>query len=591
MATAKRAVLPAAKRTATTSSTRRLETPVPALRSPQDGPVLLRGASQRVAGAVKIDSAVLSTAGFELDGWLVGEGSIKLECAGVALDCKVSRKPRPDVAAAMRLPEPEPGFGFTLRAPRATGTYVLKLEQEVDGETQRLSFPLRVQRPPVLGPGGAAGAIGFLEAASASTLTEEGIVLGWAVSEPDAMVWLETDAGTKCFLDGAYRYSRDDVFRLHTAAFGGRARESGFAARIAGVSPGSLVRLMSQKDSGPVVVSEIAFGSLPADPAAASQWLFGMATPASQLTARYPLVDAPVIEALVASAQRGWSELPVVSRVLGPAKDRPLASVVVPLYGRCDFVEHQLMEFSRDPALCEAAELVYVIDDPQLVEPFLARADWLYQLYGVPFRWVWGGVNRGFSGANNLGATQSGGEYLVFVNSDVIPQGPGWLMPMIELLRRHPAVGAVGPRLTFADGSIQHAGMAFRRREDLGVWINEHPQMGVDPSLDRYREPTTMPAVTGACLAMRRKDFDAVGGWDTGYLIGDFEDSDLCLKLRAANLQIAYLPSVQLTHLERQSFKLLGTGDYRTRVVIYNALRHQQRWVHLMESEFRHAPV
>src|SRR3546814_13338009 len=67
-------------------------------------------------------------------------------------------------------------------------------------------------------------------------------------------------------------------------------------------------------------------------------------------------------------------------------------------------------------------------------------------------------------------------------------------------------------------------------------------------------------------------------------LIGDFEDSDLCLKLRNEGMKIAYLPTVQLTHLERQSFKLLGENEFRTRVVIYNAVRHQERWKKLIES-------
>ena len=115
--------------------------------------------------------------------------------------------------------------------------------------------------------------------------------------------------------------------------------------------------------------------------------------------------------------------------------------------------------------------------------------------------------------------------------------------------------------------------------------------MGLDPSLDPHTGPADVPCVTGACLAMRRADFDAIGGWDTGFLVGDFEDSDLCLKLRAAGKRIVYLPSVVLTHLERQSFKLLGGGDYRTRVVIWNAVRHQQRWHDDIEALAGDAPA
>ena len=43
-------------------------------------------------------------------------------------------------------------------------------------------------------------------------------------------------------------------------------------------------------------------------------------------------------------------------------------------------------------------------------------------------------------------------------------------------------------------------------------------------------------------------------------------------------MKVGYLPDIQLTHLERQSFKELGNDDFRTRVVIYNAVRNQERW-------------
>jgi GT2 family glycosyltransferase len=228
---------------------------------------------------------------------------------------------------------------------------------------------------------------------------------------------------------------------------------------------------------------------------------------------------------------------------------------------------------------------VYVIDDPALMESFIPQAEALYRLYGLPFRWVWGAVNRGFSGANNLGAAHSSAPKILFLNSDAFPRQPGWIQPLLEVLDADPTVGAVGPRLVFADGSIQHAGMEFLRREEFHIWVNHHPWRGLDTSLDPATGLTFLPAITGACLAMTRDNFERIGGWDTGYLIGDFEDSDLCLKLRDQGFKIAYLPTVELTHLERQSFRLLGEGHFRTSVVLFNAFRHQSRWSHLLGSD------
>ena len=587
MVTAKKPASPPRKNPTQAALPTAADRPISADPSPQDSPVVFRGSDQNLHGALKVDSAVFAGARLQIEGWLVGSGVLGLRCAGEAVVFKIMRKARPDVATAMDLSETGEGFGFTMVAAKGVPPYELDLALQIDGKNHQLKFPLKIERSVPLGPGGKPGVLGAIEAASASSLTEDGVVLGWAILEPGASAWLETEDGQRTPFESTIRLARPDVFDSHGQTFGESARLSGFLARLTGVLPGSVLRLMGEKNAGPELVGQFEFDMLPMEPAPASRWLFGIASPASELVQRYEALDTLVLDALIRQGQRKWAELPVESRQLGPANPKPLASVIVPLFGRIDFVEHQLMEFSRDPSFLQDAELIYVLDDPTLVDKFSGLVQTLHRLYDVPFRWVWGHANRGFSGANNLGAAQASAAHLVFLNSDAIPQQPGWLQPLLDVLRNHPRVGAVGPRLTFADGSIQHAGMAFVRREDLGVWVNDHPQMGLDPCLDPFVAATKVPAVTGACLAMRRKDFDKVGGWDTGYLIGDFEDSDLCLKLRNTGLDIVYLPTVQLTHLERQSFKDLGSGDYRTRVVIYNALRHQRKWERLISLPFK----
>lgn len=148
-------------------------------------------------------------------------------------------------------------------------------------------------------------------------------------------------------------------------------------------------------------------------------------------------------------------------------------------------------------------------------------------------------------------------------------------------------MGVVGPRLLFANGGLQHAGMSFEKLDTLGIWINRHPDAGLAPEFDPAREPAEVPAVTGACMLIRREVFDEIGGWDTGYLIGDFEDSDLCLMLRKHGYRVLYQPGVQLTHLERQSFTAIGQGPFKLRVTIANAVRHQERWEDMLQGKPR----
>lgn len=419
---------------------------------------------------------------------------------------------------------------------------------------------------------------GFLEAASTCDLTKETVVVGWVVQSPGTVVWLEDEAGRTFPLNGAFRRFRQDVHDAVGSNFGHASRDAGFIARVKGGKPGSVFRLKALDESGVHLMSETVCTVLPSDPVSAARWLFAIGTPLHEMHQRVPLIDMPLLGPLIEQRQAIWDELPVRVRQLGQAPASPRASVIVPLYGRSDFVEHQLIELCADPWFAQHAELIYVIDDPKLAETFPAQAEALHRLYRLPFCWVWGSVNRGFSGANNLGAQHARADTLLFLNSDAFPQGSEWLQPLVKVLAERPDIGAVAPRLVFADGSIQHAGMAFERREELGIWINHHPRMGLDPQLDPISELAAVPSVTGACIAIRRKEFDDIGGWDTGYLIGDFEDSDLCLKLRSRGLSVVYQPAAQLTHLERQSFKLLGQDEFRMRVVIYNAVRHQTRW-------------
>lgn len=431
---------------------------------------------------------------------------------------------------------------------------------------------------------GADAAKGFLEAAVTIAETGHVVACGWVVVETGGMAWLEDEAGNAYALDESCWRPRQDVYASVGASMGSSALRSGFVVLVEAPGVVTRLRLKALTSKGVHELGEILPHRLPPDPASVSRWLFGIQIHGDMFWQRFERVSGPLLQSLIERSQRAWAGLPVTVRRLGPEIRNPTVSIVVPLYGRFDFVENQMVEWARDPWIRQNAELLYVVDDPSMAEAFRPHAEELWRLYQIPFRWVWGSVNRGFSGANNLGASYAMGELLLFLNSDVFPQAPGWLQQMVQVLEARPDVGAVAPRLLFAEGGIQHAGMQFDYMNEYGVWINRHPYMGLDPALDPQQELTMVPAVTGACLLVRRRDYDAVDGWDTGYLVGDFEDSDLCLKLRSNGQQIAYLPNVQLTHLERQSFVALGSGDYRQRVTLWNALRHQDRWSSILQA-------
>lgn len=415
---------------------------------------------------------------------------------------------------------------------------------------------------------------------------KEGIVLGWIVAEGDPIVWAEDAKGHVWFLDDAYRTRRADVHQAFLkSSFNCISEELGFAQRINNMAQTGSLTLKALSHQGVHILGTKDIENIGSSPVQAAHWLFGIPTAIPNLAERFTKLDLPIMETIIAEQRKKYVTLKQEVKHYGTCPKDPEVSIIIPLYGRIDFIESQMVCFSSDNFINQNCEIIYVVDDPALLSELSTTAEQLYNLYKVPFKTVWGSTNRGFSGANNLGAEHATGDLLLFLNSDVFPKQNGWLKALKKELLKSDKIGVVAPRLTFADGSIQHAGIEFKKRTDLGIYINHHPQMGLTPELDANSSSTALPAVTGACMLIRRSDFDAIDGWDTGYLIGDFEDSDLCLKLRSKGKECVYTPNIELTHLERQSFNLTGAGDFRMKVVILNAVRHQERWNGLLAGK------
>jgi O-antigen biosynthesis protein len=248
-------------------------------------------------------------------------------------------------------------------------------------------------------------------------------------------------------------------------------------------------------------------------------------------------------------------------------------SVVVPLFRRIDFLEYQLAEFVQDPEL-RAADLVYVLDSPEQADHLRTYALHLHRLYGVPFRVAMLTRNGGFAIANNLGASVARGRLLLLLNSDVLPERPGWLGQLVRFYDATSRIGALGPKLVYEDDSLQHAGLYFDRPSGSHVWTNEHYFKGLHRDLPAANVARRVPAVTGACMLISLSLFRELGGLRGSYVQGDYEDSDLCLRLAEQGLETWYLPSVALYHLEGQSYP----SEERALASQFNRWLHTYLW-------------
>jgi len=270
---------------------------------------------------------------------------------------------------------------------------------------------------------------------------------------------------------------------------------------------------------------------------------------------------------------------PSVRRLdFGNAAASPSVSMIVPLYGRIDFMRYQLSNFQRF-INAETVEVIYVLDDPKLANEATKLAREMAQIVSFPFSLLILGKNVGFGKANNIGVEYARADNLLLLNSDILPKSMQWVEKLLETINK-PEVGIVGARLLFEDNTIQHDGMApMTVNEYPGLLFNDHPKKGWPIQLAPYTENEEhCTLLTAACWMVKKSDFIAVGGFDPMYILGDFEDSDLCLKIEELGKRNMIRRDVELYHLERQSQNLVKPGRWKHNITVLNAIKYNDKW-------------
>ena len=249
---------------------------------------------------------------------------------------------------------------------------------------------------------------------------------------------------------------------------------------------------------------------------------------------------------------------------------RPLVSVIVPTRDRVELLR-QCVTGVLEQTAYEQVEVIIV--DNESVSP--EASDYLDAIatdarvsvvsFAGPFD---------FAAMNNLVAGRARGELLLLLNNDIEVIGADWLDAMVRHAMRD-GVGAVGARLLYADGSIQHAGIS------LGVGgVASHTYKGLPGDTaghgNRLSTAHEVAGVTGACMLVRRAAWEAVGGFDTAFPVA-YNDVDFCLRLRRAGWRILLVPQACLYHLESASRGAENTPEKQARFAADKA-RMQERW-------------
>ncbi len=188
-----------------------------------------------------------------------------------------------------------------------------------------------------------------------------------------------------------------------------------------------------------------------------------------------------------------------------------------------------------------------------------------------------------YSVINNEAARHCQSPLLLFLNDDTTVIAPGWLEAMAELAMR-PEVGAVGAKLLYPDGRIQHAGVVMGLFDNCGHAFKSLPgdrQHYFDlPDVIR-----NVSAVTGACLMSRAEVFQEVGGFDEQAFAVAFNDIDLCLKIGQQGYRVLYTPHALLYHHEAFS---KTAGDLVPHPAEVRAM--QEKWKDLIAADPFYSP-
>jgi GT2 family glycosyltransferase len=153
-----------------------------------------------------------------------------------------------------------------------------------------------------------------------------------------------------------------------------------------------------------------------------------------------------------------------------------------------------------------------------------------------------------FSLMSNLGAGMASADVLVFLNDDTEPLDASWLQRLVGQVER-PDVGVAGARLVYPSGTLQHAGVAIGVGDGCG-----HIGRGTTNTLHWPWLQVTrdVAAVTGACLAIKASLFRDLGGFAGKFPI-NYNDTDLCLRVREAGYRVVYDAGAVLRHYECQT--------------------------------------
>jgi glycosyltransferase involved in cell wall biosynthesis len=232
-------------------------------------------------------------------------------------------------------------------------------------------------------------------------------------------------------------------------------------------------------------------------------------------------------------------------QIVYPLPDQcPLVSIIIPTRNRADLVRLCVASIIARTSY-SPYEIILVdnhSDDPEALSLFK-------QLAAEPnVRVVRYEGAFNYSAINNFAVHLASGELVCLLNNDIEAINEAWLTEMVSHAVR-PEIGAVGAKLFYPNGRIQHAGVVLGLNGVAGHAFAQHPRDS-HGYWNRARVAQNYSAVTAACMVVRKQVFEKVGGLNEKDLPVAFNDVDFCLRVREAGYRNLWTPFAQLYHHE-----------------------------------------
>lgn len=271
------------------------------------------------------------------------------------------------------------------------------------------------------------------------------------------------------------------------------------------------------------------------------------------------------------------SEIEAAYRISYHIKDEPLVSILIPNKDHVSDLDLCIQSI-RTKSTYSNWEILIIENNSTDPETFayyerIQAADSRIRLV------TWDGPFN-FSAINNYGAKFACGSHILLLNNDVEIISEDWLEQMVMFSQRKD-VGAVGAKLYYPDGSIQHGGVIIGIANLAG---HSHKCIAGTESgyMGRLKLIQNYSAVTGACLMVRKDVWNQINGLDESFVVA-MNDVDFCLRIRKAGYLIVWTPYAELYHYESKSRGYEDTPEKKARFE-GEVNRFRARWADILKA-------